>query len=199
MIAWEEWQYRGIFTQSGTLGGLQAIGSDISERKHLEEQLQTYHTNFEAIVKQRTREMRSANQDLMNEIARREKLERELLIIRFVFDQASDSILLFERSGALYRANETACKLLGYSPEEIQSISVFEVNPELSPETWENMWSSSADEDDTPRVRSVHRRHDGEIIPVEISRKFISAGPLSLFCSIARQTGPAQSDNISRY
>ncbi|WP_319580007.1 PAS domain S-box protein [uncultured Methanospirillum sp.] len=187
MVAWEEWQYRGIFTNSGALGSIQAIGTDISERKHLEEQLQIYHANFEAVIKQRTREMRAANQDLMAEITRREKLERELLIIRFVFDQASDSILLFDITGAVYRANETACKLLGYSREEIQQITVYDINPEITLQTWQEMWEMPREDEETFRVRSVHRRQDGEIIPVEISRKFITAGPLSLFCSIARE------------
>ena len=131
--------------------------------------------------------MRTANQDLMAEIARREKLERELLIIKFVFDHASDSILLFERNGAMYRANETACTLLGFTAEEIQNISVFDVNPEITPDIWQEMWTSEREVDETSRVRSVHLRSDGEIIPVEISRKFISAGPVSLFCSIARR------------
>jgi PAS domain S-box-containing protein len=187
MVAWEEWLYRGFFSSSRILAGYQAIGKDISERKHLEEQLQTYHTNFQAILRQRTKEMRSANQDLMTEISRREKLERELLIIRFVFDQASDSILLFERSGAIYRANETACSLLGYTMDEMIQLTVFQVNPEITPEGWEEMWSTSEGKDETSRVLSVHRRSDGELIQVEISRKFITAGPLSLFCSIARQ------------
>lgn len=194
MVSYEEWLYRGIFSSSGILAGLQAVGRDVSEIKHLEEQLETYHTNFEMVLKQRTREMRSANQDLMGEIARREKLERELLIIRFVFDQASDSILLFNENGTMYRANETACKLLGYSHDEIQKISVFQVNPEITPEIWEQMWGKREEAENTIMVRSVHRRQNGEIIPVEVSRKFITAGPLSLFCSIARQTGEAQHD-----
>jgi PAS domain S-box-containing protein len=189
LIAFEEWLFRGIFNNSGILFEYQAIGRDISEIKHLEEQLQTYHTNFEIVVKQRIRELRSANQDLMAEIARREKLERELLIIRFVFDQASDSILLFEKTGTLYRANETACKLLGYTKEEIQKISVFDVNPEISPELWQQMWMEAGGDDEASRVRSVHRRQNGEIISVEVSRKFITAGPISLLCSIARQIG----------
>jgi len=187
MIAWEEWQYRKIFTQAGIPGRIQAIGIDISERKHLEDQLLIYHANFEEMITQRTREMQAANQELMAEIARREKLERELLIIRFVFDQASDSILLFDRTGAIYRANETACKLLGYTSEEIHRITVFDINPEISPDLWLEMWKLPKEEEEPFRVRSVHRRHDGKIIPVEISRKFITAGPLSLFCSIARE------------
>jgi PAS domain S-box-containing protein len=187
MVSWEEWLYRGIFSKQGVLAGYQAVGRDVSDLIHLQEQLETFHTNFQAIVKQRTREMRSANQDLMSEIARREKLERELLIIRFVFDQASDSIILFDQAGALYRANETACKLLGYTHDEIQNITVFDLNPEITPEIWQEMWSRAEDEDETSRVRSIHHKQNGEMITVEVSRKFISAGPISLFCSIARQ------------
>ncbi len=195
MVAWEEWLYRGIFSNTSTLTGYQAVGRDVSDRRHLEDQLQTYHANFEAIIKQRTREMRAANQDLMAEIARREKLERELLIIRFVFDHASDSILLFDREGGMYRANETACTLLGYSGDEIQNITVFDVNPEITPDVWNEMWSSADTDADICRVRSVHRRRDGEIFPVEISRKFITAGPISLFCSIARKVEDSHGGN----
>ncbi len=186
MVSWEEWIYRALYSRSGALAGYQAVGKDISDRRHLEDQLQTYHTNFEAIVKQRTREMRAANQDLMAEIARRERLERELMIIKIVFDHASDSILLFEQDGSLYRANETACTLLGYASDEIRAITVFDINPEITPDTWSEMWISGENQDGITRVRSVHRRSTGEIIPVEVSRTFITAGPVSLFCSIAR-------------
>ena len=72
MMAFEEWTYRGIFTENGDLSGYLVTGHDISREKHLEEQLNTFHASFEALVKQRTKEMRQANHDLMKEIARRE-------------------------------------------------------------------------------------------------------------------------------
>jgi hypothetical protein len=36
-------------------------------------------------------------------------------------------------------------------------------------------------------VISTHVRKDGTIIPVEVSRTFFTAGPMTLFCSIARE------------
>ncbi|WP_052288868.1 PAS domain-containing protein [Methanospirillum hungatei] len=187
MMAFEEWTYRGIFTQDGKLSGYLAVGHDISREKHLEEQLNTFHASFEALVKQRTKEMRQANQDLMKEIARRERIERELLIIEAAFNHASDSILLFERSGRLWRANETSCRLLGYSKDEIAAISVFDINQEITPEIWEEMWEQAEQEPGISRVTSTHVRRDGTIIPVEVSRTFFTAGPMTLFCSIARE------------
>ncbi len=187
MVSFEEWIYRGIFTGSGALDGYIGIGKDISRLHHLEEQLQTYHANFESLVKQRTREMRKANQDLMAEIARREKIERELLIIQFVFHNASDSIILFEQSGRVWRANETADHLLGYTTDEIRDLTVYDVNPEINQKIWDEMWQEENRAKESTRATSVHRRKDGTIIPVELSRKFISAGNITLFCSIARQ------------
>jgi PAS domain S-box-containing protein len=187
MMAFEEWTYRGIFTENGDLSGYLVTGHDISREKHLEEQLNTFHASFEALVKQRTKEMRQANHDLMKEIARRERIERELLMIEAAFNHASDSILLFERSGKLWRANETSCRLLGYSKDEISTMSVFEINREITPVIWDNMWELSEQEPKISRVISTHVRKDGTIIPVEVSRTFFTAGPMTLFCSIARE------------
>jgi PAS domain S-box-containing protein len=187
MVAYEEWTYRGIFNEKGTLLGYIAVGRDISREKHLEEQLRTFHASFEALVKQRTKEMRQANQDLMKEIARRERIERELLIIEAAFHHASDSILLFERSGKLWRANETSCRLLGYTQEEINGITVFDINHEITQDIWEDMWEKAEYEPGISRVISTHVRKDGTVIPVEVSRTFFTAGPMTLFCSIARE------------
>ena len=187
MMAYEEWIYRGLFLENGTLAGYVAVGHDISRQRHLEEQLNTFHANFESLVKQRTKEMRQANQDLLKEIARRERIERELLIIEAAFDYASDSILLFEQSGELWRANESSCRLLGYSKDEIRAITVFEINREITTDIWQEMWEQANNEDGISRVISTHVRKDGTVIPVELSRTFIRAGPVTLFCSIARE------------
>lgn len=187
MVAWEEWTYRGIFSEDGSLAGFLAVGHDISKQQHLEEQLNTYHASFESLVKQRTREMRQANQDLMAEIARRERIERELLIIEAAFNNASDSIILFERSGKVWHANQTSLVLLGYEKKLILEIDIFRINPTITSEKWEMMWQEQDKESYISRVQSVHQRKDGSIIPVEISRTFINAGPITLFCSIARE------------
>lgn len=189
MVAWEEWSYRGIFDKDTSLERYLAVGRDISRIHHLEEQLETFHTNFEELVKQRTREMRKANQDLMSEIARREKIERELLIIEAAFDHASDSILLFERSGRLWRANETSCRLLGYTKEDIVDITVFSLNKEITPDIWDIMWQKADEKPEIWRLQAFHQKKDGSIIRVDVSRTFIKAGPITLFCSIARETG----------
>ena len=190
MVTWEEWTYRGLFSDDGVLTGFLVVGRDISEQQHLKEQLDTFHASFEALVKQRTREMRQTNQDLLSEISRRERIERELLIIQSAFDNASDSIILFERSGKVWRGNETSCRLLGYTKDEISTITVFSINPEFTEDSWDRLWEKSEKGPKIIMTKSIHKRKDEVIIPVEVSRTFIQAGPVKLFCSIARERIP---------
>jgi len=199
MVAWEEWTYRGLYSKEKTITGYVAVGRDITEEQHLKEQLETFHASFEALVKQRTREMRQANQELMAEISRRELIERELLIIQAAFDHASDSIILFERSGAVWRANETSCRLLGYTKEEMKDISVFLINPNVSEGIWNNMWEQAEKDLKITRVKAFHKRKDGIIIPVDVSRTFIQAGSVTLFCSIARETKGSRSKKTTQF
>ena len=50
------------------------------------------------------------------------------------------------------------------------------------------MWELSEQEPENIKGKTpTHVRKDGAIIPVEVSRTFFTAGPMTLFCSIARE------------
>jgi PAS domain S-box-containing protein len=183
---WEEWKFRGTFGSDRGLVEYQAVGRDITDLRRMQEQIRTYQNNLEILVTQRTKEMKQANQMLMNEIAEREKIERELLFTQFAFDHASDSIILFDRDGLVYKANQTGCRLLGYTPEGIREMTIFEINPEITRDCWNRMWANS-EEVTWKRVISVHRKKDGSIISVDLSRSFVKFGDREYFCSIARE------------
>ncbi|WAI02116.1 PAS domain S-box protein [Methanogenium organophilum] len=183
---WETWTIRALGEAGGPITGYHATGRDITALKHCEEQLLQYHENLEENIQKRTAEMQQANQALMTVLAEKEDLERELLFTRQAFDQASDSILLFSRDGNIHQTNRTAEELLGYSREELAEYTVFDVNPSLTQEAWEKMWNTP-EPGRKERTISVHRRHDGTIFDVELSRTFVQADGEIYFCSIARE------------
>ncbi len=55
-----------VGTQSGS-EGIQIISQEITDRKKLEEDLQTYSSNLEALVKERTRELEKAQEKLVTQ------------------------------------------------------------------------------------------------------------------------------------
>ncbi|HDQ08662.1 MAG TPA: PAS domain S-box protein [Methanoculleus sp.] len=187
-LAWEEWTFRALFGEAARVTGFHATGRDITQLRNCTEQLRQYHQNLEALIAERIREMQTANRSLLEVIAEKEALEREILFTQFAFDHASDSILLFDAAGRVYKANRTAEELLGFRPDEIGAITVFDVNPSISQEEWERMWTAAVP-GRKERSLSVHRRKDGTIIDVEVSRTFVQYDDRMYFCSIAREVG----------
>ena len=185
---WETWTIRALGEAGGAISGYHATGRDITALKHCEEQVLQYHQNLEENIQKRTAEMQQANQSLMAVLAEKEDLERELLFTRQAFDQASDSILLFSRDGSICQTNRTAEELLGYQREELADCTVFDVNPSLTREAWDRMWSEP-EPGRKERTTSIHRRRDGTIFDVDLSRTFVKADGEMYFCSIAREIG----------
>ncbi|MDE4908080.1 PAS domain-containing protein [Methanogenium marinum] len=183
---WETWTIRAIGEVGGPITGYHATGHDITALKHYEEQVLQYHQNLEENIHKRTAEMQQANQALMTVLAEKEDLEQELLFTRQAFDQASDSILLFSRDGSICQTNRTAEELMGYSREELAECTIYDVNPSITQEKWDTMWNKP-EPGRKERTISVHRRRDGTIFDVDLSRTFVKADEEMYFCSIARE------------
>jgi len=185
-LGWERWQVRGIFGEGGRARGYHLAGLDITEMQQCREQLEQYHENMERLIAGRTTGIQEANRTLLEVLAEKDEIERELLFTTFAFDHASDSIILFDRDGRIYKANETACSLLGYNQDEILAVTIFGLNPSVTAPQWEEMWAR-AEPGKRERVVSVHRKKDGTVFEVEVSRTFVRFAGRMYFCSIARE------------
>lgn len=67
-----------VFNQKGDCIGIVTTSEDITERKKVEQELKQYRDHLEEMVKQRTLELTTVNEQLQNEIAERKKLENEM-------------------------------------------------------------------------------------------------------------------------
>lgn len=185
-MGFEHWTFRAIFKENNEIIGYHAVGRNITDLKKSEEQLRQYYDNLERLIQERTKELQDVNKRLLGVISEKEELEEELLFTQFAFDNASDSIILFDEPGAVYKSNTTACELLGYSKDEIKSISVFDINPSISGEGWRNMWTEGRP-GKKDRTISIHAKKDGKVFDVDVSRTFVSFMGRMYLCSIARE------------
>jgi PAS domain S-box-containing protein len=85
--------------------------------------------------------------------------------------------------GLVYKANRSGCRLIGYTPDEIPKRPIFGINSEITPDCRNRIWTNS-EEVTWKRVFSEHRKKDGSIISIDISRPFIRSGGRKYFCSI---------------
>lgn len=119
------------------------------------------------------------------DITARKRNEEQLVLMGAVVDDATDEIFWADRQGRLVYVNRAACENLGYSREELLSMTVSDVDPLVPSDRWPVMW-------ETVRLQggfvmdSVHRTRDGRDIPKEISVRYASIGGREIVYGFAR-------------
>jgi PAS fold. len=66
----------------------------------------------------------------------RRRSEQALLFTRYSVDQASDEIFWLSGEGRILYVNDAACRSLGYTREELLSMNVWDIEPEVGREQW---------------------------------------------------------------
>ena len=106
------------------------------------------------------------------DITSRKQVESMLQLTQFSVQQASDSIFWIDSDGKILSVNKAACHLLGYSEEELLSLSIYDINPGYQSGIWQAHWQELK-EHGSLTFESRHKRKDGTIIPTEVNANFL--------------------------
>jgi PAS domain S-box-containing protein len=106
------------------------------------------------------------------DITSRKQVESMLQLTQFSVQQASDSIFWIDSDGKILSVNKAACQLLGYSEEELLSLSIYDINPGYQAGIWQAHWQELK-EHGSLTFESRHKRKDGTIIPTEVNANFL--------------------------
>jgi len=138
------------------------------------------------------RQLITERDQLREELAERDRAKADhrqaetiLRLSRFFLDHAADPSYWIARDGGYLYVNEAACRALGYTEEELLSMRLFDVDPDLSPERWREHWER------IKRAGAItfearHRRKDGELFPVEVTANHLEFDGEEYHCSFAR-------------
>ena len=107
------------------------------------------------------------------DITERKRAENELLLLKVSVDQAYDEVFWMDFTGRILYANNAACRVTGYSREELLAMKIFELDPDFPPEVWDR---SVADLRESKKqfITTRHRCRDGRIIDVEIAATYVN-------------------------
>ncbi len=134
---------------------------------HIEFEGQEYLLAFSRDIRERKR----SEALLRDEVARR----------RMLVQQSTDGIVVLDREGRVYEANEAYARMLGYSMEEIYQLHVWDWDTQFTKEELVGMIEEVDEDGDHFTTR--HRRKDGTLCEIEISTSgTIYGGEKLIFC-----------------
>ncbi|MEX1135945.1 MAG: PAS domain S-box protein [Balneolales bacterium] len=116
-----------LYDQQGSNIGAVVALHDITDRKRAEDELKLYQEQLEKLVGERTAELKTANNQLNDEVTERSRLQKQYLTEKHFAESLINSqpglFFLADNNGRIYRWNKNVEIYSGYSRDEIQNMT----------------------------------------------------------------------------
>src|SRR4051812_39223636 len=124
------------------------------------------------------RELERKNREL------KERLN-EIELYHTTIENVRDQIFWIDERGNFIRVNKAVCDETGYGLDELIKMNVFNLNPTLTQQEWEQKW------EETRLLKhqvleTTHKNKDGQRYAVEATNNFIEYDGKAYFCSSVR-------------
>jgi two-component system, cell cycle sensor histidine kinase and response regulator CckA len=123
-----------------------------------------------------------SKQAMIHDITHLKLAQSELKFKSFTLDNLAEEIVWLSAEGRILDVNQVACAKLGYSREELLSLSDRDINPLHQDELeWDTLKKSGS-----LRFESLRQTKDGQVYPVEITANYLNHDGVEYNCSIVR-------------
>jgi two-component system sensor histidine kinase/response regulator len=123
-----------------------------------------------------------AARDISERKVMEDSVKEEMARRRILVEQSRDGIVILDRDGGVWEANQAYADMLGYTMDEVQQLHIWDWNTDFSKEELLEMLSS--DDAVDRRFETRHRRKDGSYCDVDISTNFAYIGDRKhIFCA----------------
>ena len=106
------------------------------------------------------------------EITDRKRAEKELRLAQFSLEHTSGAVSWVDPNGRFVYVNQEVCDSLGYSREELLSLSVSEIAPLLNMEKWKQLWQDLKVRG-SKCLETTNRSKQGRFFPVEVNATYL--------------------------
>ncbi|GAB6907480.1 hypothetical protein JCM12296A_33170 [Desulfosarcina cetonica] len=118
------------------------------------------------------------------DITAHKQAEETLRFTQYAIDKTIDQAFWMTEDGSFFYVNDAACRALGYSREELLKLSIPDIGPTVSLESFTEHWRD-LQEKGSLTFESLHRARDGRVYPVEIRANFVVFDGKAYNCAFA--------------
>ena len=122
---------------------------------------------------------------MVRDVSARKEAERAMRFAQFGLDTASDDAFWLDERGRVVYVNDSACRSLGYTREELLTLGIEDFVPRYGPGTWQATLERLK-QIKKASFESVHRRKDGSLFPAEINVYYMEYEGRPYLCGYAR-------------
>jgi len=122
---------------------------------------------------------------IFEDITERKRIQKALQLTQFSVNHAADPVLWMRPDGSYSYVNDAACRLLGYTPEELLTMGAYDVAPEHPREKWAQHWEMLKQQK-ALSFETIFRTKHGYLLPVEISANFVTFEGQDYNCAFVR-------------
>ena len=144
-----------------------------------------FKTSQLADIVQEIADRKKAEAALRESISELKKTEQALSLMQSSLEAASDALFWVAADSTIVNVNKAACRLLGYTREELLQLSVPDIDVHYKPEIWEQHFYELR-KLGTLKFETEQRTKDGQLIPVEIVANYIRFGEEEYNCAFVR-------------
>ncbi len=102
----------------------------------------------------------------------KKRSEEDLRLSQFTIEHSSESMFWIGPDARFLQVNDFACDMLGYSREELLSMTVHDIDPKFPAEAWPARWEELR-EKGSVTIETIHRTKSGREFPVEVSANYL--------------------------
>jgi PAS domain S-box-containing protein len=99
--------------------------------------------------------------------------QEDLYLARFCLDNANEMILWVAADGHIFYANKAVQAMLGYSADELMSMTIADLEPGYNEENWKQEWDELKQKK-WLKIEAVRLKKGGEPLPVELSLHYMN-------------------------
>ena len=122
---------------------------------------------------------------ILQDITERKRAEESLRLTQFSLDSAADAVFWLGPDAAFTYVNDAACRLLGYSREELLRMTAHDVNPAHSKAVWPTQWAELKQQKPLTFEASL-RTKDARSVAVELTPNHFEFESKEYDCVFAR-------------
>jgi PAS domain S-box-containing protein len=121
----------------------------------------------------------------LNDVTQRKTFEDALQLSQFSLDRSADALYFMTADGKFFYVNEAACHAVGYSRDQLQTMSIFHLDETIQRDTWRQYWLD-LQQRKTFTIESLHRHKNGQTFPVEVTANYLEFNGAEYNCAVVR-------------